>query len=189
MGQTLQLTAGTGGRPAGSRAKAACCSVAAGTTAAVLATPSPWTVAAALGLGHAAATDWTDRRVPRSPMRVAALAVTVLIIAASWSSGDWLVTTRAATAGVITFVVLACIWWVAPTALGFGDVKAVALATAAAAASSWRAVAYVLFATVVAAQVVVVALVVIRRAQAGWNMTVPFVPALCLGFIVGTWAA
>lgn len=190
MGRTHQLTAGTRRRPAGSlRAKSTCCSIVAGTIAAVVAGPSPWVIAAALGLGYAAVSDWLDRRVPRTSIRVAAIAVSALILATSWGSGEWLVAVRGATAGGIALAVLGWLWWVAPSALGFGDVKAVALATAAAAASSWRALACVLLATVVAAQAVVLAVALTRRTQARSTMTVPFVPALCAGFVVGMWTA
>lgn len=151
-----------------------------------------WSVVAAMTLGYAAATDWLERRVPRWSVRIGALGVGLLVVAESWRLGDWSMTLRAVGMATLALAGLGGLWWRSPETIGFGDVKAVALALGAAAAVSWRAAANVLVVTAWAGLAVAVWFVVRRRRAGGSGagvqrraMTVPFVPALCVGFIVG----
>lgn len=144
-------------------------------------------------LGYAAATDWRARRVPRWSMRVGAAVLVSSVAAVSWRRGDWVPATRAALAALVVVVLLGWLWWVRPALIGLGDVKALALALAAAAAISWQAAASVLYAALLAAVGVAVWFVIARRGgERGWSqsnrrgeLTVPFVPPLCAGFIIG----
>ncbi len=147
-------------------------------------------VVAAAGLGYTAATDWSERRVPRWAIRTMTLAVVALVIAGSRSSGDWAPVGRAGGAALLALAVLGCLWWWVPAAIGLGDVKATALAMGSAACDSWRAMAGALFATSAASVVMAAGLVLAaRRGERVWDSTMPFVPALCVGFIVGIGAS
>lgn len=104
-----------------------------------------WTVLTAMVLGLAAATDWCERRVPRRAMSVGAAAVALVIVTACGSRGEWMTLSRSGIAAVLVLTGLGRLWWTRPKLIGLGDVKAVGLAFASAAAVSWQAVSNVMW--------------------------------------------
>lgn len=144
-------------------------------------------------LGYAATTDWRERRVPRWSMRLGAAALAASLAAVSWHRDDWTPAIRAIAAALGVLVVLGWLWWTRPTVIGLGDVRALALAFAAAAAISWQATLRVLYATLAAAGGLAAWSAVARRVRVHGSFgdlqreksTVPFVPPLCAGFVLG----
>lgn len=148
-------------------------------------------------LGYAAAVDWSERRVPRWAMRIGVVGVVVSVVAVSVRRADWTPAVRAATAALVVAVLLGWLWWVRPASIGLGDVKALALTLAGAAAFSWRAMAAVIYVTALAAAGVTMWFVFRRHENESRSdteprrreMTVPFIPPLCAGFILGLGAS
>lgn len=186
-------------RPGGRLAAgpAVCAVAAAGATAATSPASYWWLVSVAAVLGYAAATDWAERRVPRWSVRVGSVVAGLSIVVVSWRGSDWAPTARAGVASTVALVGLGWLWWKSPHTIGLGDVRVLALALGAAAAVSWRAVTNVLFATAVAGMAVAVWFATVRARSdrsSGLEirrreMSVPLVPPLCVGFIVGVGAS
>lgn len=126
-------------------------------------------------------------------MRLGAAGLALSVGVASWWQGEWGPVARAGVAALAVLVVLGWLWWTRPRLIGLGDVRASALALAAAAAVSWQAVLSVLYATVLAAVGVAAGFAVAGRFRERRSsrvvrreeLTVPFVPPLCAGLIVG----
>lgn len=153
--------------------------------------PSATSWVAAFGLGLLAGTDLERRRVPRRVVRWLAVALTGSLSASAIVHRDWQPAGRAATAGVLAGIVLGVLWWLAPNAFAFGDVKVSVIATAAAASVAWSA-SCVLW--LVAGALGTVMVLAIRHRQRGgasrWlKRTIPFVPCLAVGFVLGVGVA
>lgn len=147
----------------------------------------PSTLIVASGLGWFTWSDVTTRRVPKLGVRILLLAFLVSLLFVLGVERELAPVIRAAAIGTAAFVGLGALWWVRPSAIGFADVKLTALATSAAAVTSWVAVARVLLVTVAVATVTMGLLLAAhsRRRADGWDRTIPLAPALCAGFVVG----
>lgn len=140
---------------------------------------------AAGGLGVLACTDATRRRLPRGGVRLLAVAVAAALVAHGVLVHQWQPLLRAGLGGLVVAVVVGALWWAVPGALTFGDVKVTALASSASAAVSWRAAAVTLGVACVAGGVLAIHARVGDRLRCPLVRTVPFVPGLFLGFVVG----
>lgn len=144
-------------------------------------------VVTAAGLGSLAWVDQVERRVPRRAFAAIAVGSAAAWLADARLEASWSLLARVALSGLAALVVLGTLWWRAPATMGLGDVKVMAFAAASSAAVSWSAVPRFLFATSLAGLALVVLLRVFRpRSEPGAvPRTVPFVPAICAGFILG----
>lgn len=140
-------------------------------------------VMVATGLGALAVTDWVDRRLPSNVVRATAAMFMATAVGAALVQSTWGAAGRSAVAATVIAIVLGSLWLAFPGAIAFGDVKVTGIAAAAAAASSWRALAVL----VLAAPVGVAAITLINRSrQVGReNGVVPFVPGLAAAFVIG----
>lgn len=140
---------------------------------------------AGVGLAALAATDAASHRLPATHVRVFAGLTVASLIGASWRHDEWSPLIRALTGAAVVALVLGALWLALPGAIAFGDVKVTVVAFAAAAADSWRAGAVmIVLACVIGGLVAVIARGTRRHLTSG-QPTVPFVPGLALGFVVG----
>lgn len=154
-----------------------CC----GTAATGAGAPLPSVVVAA-GLGALAVTDWAQHRLPGIVVRATAMVFTATAVGTALVHSTWGAAGRGAVALIVVTLVVGSFWLAVPGAIAFGDVKVTGIAAAAAAASSWRALALL----VLAAPIGTAATTLINRSRrAGSEDVVPFVPGLAVAFVVG----
>lgn len=169
------------------RAASICCALAA--AVATLLVPSaarPLSIGTAAGLAYLAPIDWEQQRVPRGHVRVLAVGTCALLLLGTLA-GPELSPLRAFAAGGFTFAGLGVLWWCAPHMIGFADVKTTAIAMLAASAVGWRTAVTVLLATSVVALLMAAwfALVGRRDPTVDERRTIPLLPALSTGFVIG----
>lgn len=171
--------------------RASCASAAASLIAAVLIlntgphTPVLSSLVAGVGLAALATTDATSHRLPETQVRVLAGLTATSLIGAAWWHHEWSPLLRAVAGAAVVALVLGALWLALPGAIAFGDVKVTVVAFAAAAAVSWRAGAVMIVLACVIGGCVAVIERGIRRHLRSAQPTVPFVPGLALGFVVG----
>ncbi|MFN3256911.1 MAG: hypothetical protein ACE37B_14585 [Ilumatobacter sp.] len=137
------------------------------------------------GLAALATTDATTHTLPATHVRVLAGLTAVTMIGAAWWHDAWAPPLRALVGVALVAVLLVSLWLALPGAIAFGDVKVTVIAFAAAAAVSWRAgVVTIIVACVIGGVAAVIARRT-RRHLAPVQPTIPFVPGLALGFVVG----
>ena len=131
-------------------------------------------------------TDLRTGLVPRRIVYAAAAAVGVGLLCASAADDSWRPMLDAVIGAVVAFGVFAAVWWVAPRAMGFGDVR---LAGLCGGALGWLGFAPLYFgflAGFVAGAVMGLAVLAARGRH-----RFPFAPALAvgtmLGVLWGTW--
>lgn len=159
------------------------------TVAVVVASPSASTPAswvAAAGLAALAVTDATERRVPVGSVRLLAGLTGAAMLSNSLWTGSWSDPTRALVAVSLATVAVGTLWFAMPGAIAFGDVKVTVIAVAAAAAASWTAVAMMIGVACVTGGLIAVVMRKVRRHLTPISQpTIPFLPGLALGFLVG----
>jgi prepilin signal peptidase PulO-like enzyme (type II secretory pathway) len=147
--------------------------------------PTLTSVIAGAGLAALATTDAAAHRLPATQVQVLAGLTAVTVVGAAWWHDDWGPPLRALVGAALVAVLLASFWLSLPGAIAFGDVKVTVIAFAAAAAVSWRAgVVTIILACVIGGVAAVIARRT-RRHLAPVQPTIPFVPGLALGFVVG----
>lgn len=189
MGTWRSLGRGTGSRIVTGRLALAGCVLAVLCTVASSRWGSPLSLLSlvtAAGLGLLAGSDVESRLLPRRLVRLLAAALTVTLVTTDWLAQDWSPSRRAAVGAVACAAVLGPLWWAAPDAFAFGDLKVSVLATAAASACSWPAAQVLWFVAGTSGA----AIGVLTRSRssvskAGRRRTIPFVPCLAAGFVVG----
>lgn len=125
----------------------------------------------------ASVVDLKERRLPNRVVLPASAAVFVFIAAAALG-GEPARSVVALAAGVVAFLAYGAVWWLRPTALGYGDVK---LAGLLGLVTGWVGVSVALAAVVLAfcgAAVVAIALLVVGRSR---NSELPFGPFMSAG--------
>lgn len=148
--------------------------------------PTASSLIAATGLGVLAYSDASRRHLSRSIVRQVAAAVALALVASSVVHDDWHPLVRAGLAAAAVVTIAGSLWWAIPGAFAFGDVKVTVVASAAAAAVSWTSAAVMLGVAFVAGGVLAAhARVRDRVRRPSVVRTVPFVPGLLLGFVVG----
>ena len=147
--------------------------------------PSASSLVAVTGLAVLAVTDATSRRLPAVGVRSLAGFLAAALLGAAWWHGDWGPPLRAVAGAGVVAVLLGALWLALPGAIAFGDVKVTVVAFAAAAAVSWRAGAVMIVVACVIGGIVAVIVRGTRRHLAPVQPTIPFVPGLALGFVVG----
>jgi prepilin signal peptidase PulO-like enzyme (type II secretory pathway) len=171
--------------------RASCASAAAPLIAAVLilntgpSTPVLSSLVAGVGLAALATTDATSHRLPATQVRVLAGLTATSLIGAAWWHDEWSPLLRAFVGAAVVAIVLGALWVGLPGAIAFGDVKVTIVAFAAAAAVSWRAGAVMIVLACVIGGCVAVIARGTRRHLTSTQPTIPFVPGLALGFVVG----
>lgn len=189
MGRDHALSAPMGGRPqwrlsATARYLAAPLSLL--FVGAYRSSPTASSLIAATGLSVLAFSDASRRHLSRTTMRQVAGAVTVALVASGVVHDNWYPLARACLAAPAVATIAGVLWWAMPGALAFGDVKATIVASAAAAAVSWTAAAAMMALALVAGGALAVhAILSDRVRRPSVVRTVPFVPGLLLGFVVG----
>ena len=153
--------------------------------AVVVVPPRPATLALAWAAGAAVVLGAVDLAGHRLPDRVTypALAVcTVALLADAAVLGSWGAFVRALAAAAVAFGVAYGAAAIAPSALGFGDVKLLALLGLVLGWFGWGVLMAGVFLGLLVGAVVSVALLVTRRA--GWRTALPFGPPLLLGAVL-----
>ncbi|HXY45240.1 MAG TPA: prepilin peptidase [Acidimicrobiales bacterium] len=149
--------------------------------------PSFWVVPAyallAAGLVALSVIDLEHTLLPRSVLYTTAAAFTVLLVLGSWPSHRFHHLLDALIGAAACFVVFALIWFVAPKAMGFGDVRLAGLCGGALGWLGFGAVAVGMFAAFFFASVP--ALVLLARGKADRKTALAFGPYLALGTMVG----
>jgi prepilin signal peptidase PulO-like enzyme (type II secretory pathway) len=147
--------------------------------------PTLTSVIAGAGLAALATTDAAAHRLPATQVQVLAGLTAVTVVGEAWWHDEWGPPLRALVGAALVAVLLASLWLSLPGAIAFGDVKVTVIAFAAAAAISWRAgVVTIILACVIGGVAAVIARRT-RRHLAPAQPTIPFVPGLALGFVVG----
>lgn len=147
--------------------------------------PSLTSVIAGAGLATLATTDAAAHRLPATQVQVLAGLTAVTMVGTAWWNDDWGPPLRALAGAAVVAIPLASLWLALPGAIAFGDVKVTVIAFAAAAAISWRAGAVMIIVACVIGGVAAVIARGTRRHLAPVQPTIPFVPGLALGFVVG----
>lgn len=147
--------------------------------------PALTSLIAGAGLAALATTDAAAHRLPATRMQVLAGLTAVTMIGTAWWHDDWGPPLRALVGAALVAVLLVSLWLSLPGAIAFGDVKVTVIAFAAAAAISWRAGAVMIIVACVIGGVAAVIARGTRRHLAPVRPTIPFVPGLALGFVVG----
>ncbi len=140
---------------------------------------------AGVGLVALATTDAASHRLPTKHVRVFAGLTAASLIGAAWWHDEWSPPLRAVAGAAVVALVLVALWLALPGAIAFGDVKVTVIAFAAAAAVSWRAGAVMIVLACVIGGCVAVIGRGTRRHLTSAQPTIPFVPGLALGFVVG----
>lgn len=147
--------------------------------------PALTSLVAGAGLAALATTDAAAHRLPATRMQVLAGLTAVTMIGTAWWHDDWGPPLRALVGAALVAVLLVSLWLSLPGAIAFGDVNVTVVAFAAAAAISWRAGAVMIIVACVIGGVAAVIASGTRRHLAPVRPTIPFVPGLALGFVVG----
>lgn len=147
--------------------------------------PTLTSLIAGAGLAALATTDAAAHRLPATHVGVLAGLTAVSMIGTAWWHDEWAPPLRALVGAALVAVLLASLWLALPGAIAFGDVKVTVIAFAAAAAISWRAGAVMILVACVVGGVAAVIARGTRRHLAPVQPTIPFVPGLALGFVVG----
>jgi leader peptidase (prepilin peptidase) / N-methyltransferase len=149
--------------------------------------PTFWALPAycllAAGLVALSAIDLQHRLLPRPVLYITAAISGVLLILASWPSHRFHDLLVAAIGGAACFAVFFLIWFVAPRAMGFGDVRLAGLGGAALGWLGLGAVGVGVFGAFLFAGVP--ALVMLATGKANRKTAVAFGPYLALGTVVG----
>ena len=140
---------------------------------------------AGVGLAALATTDAASHRLPTRHVRVLAGLTAASLIGAAWWHDEWSPPFRAVGGAAVVALVLGALWLALPGAIAFGDVKVTVVAFAAAAAVSWRAGAVMIVLACMIGGFVAVIARGTRRHLTSAQPTIPFVPGLALGFVVG----
>jgi prepilin signal peptidase PulO-like enzyme (type II secretory pathway) len=148
-------------------------------------TPILPSLVAGVGLAALAATDATSHRLPATQVRLLAGLTATSLIGGSWWHDEWSPLLRALVGAAVVALVLGALWLALPGAIAFGDVKVTVVAFAAAAAVSWHACALMIALACVISGFVAVIAKGTRRHLTSAQPTIPFVPGLALGFVVG----
>ena len=147
--------------------------------------PTLTSLIAGAGLAALATTDVAAHRLPATQVKVLAGLTAATMIGAAWWHDDWGPPLRALVGAALVAVLLVSLWLSLPRAIAFGDVKVTVIAFAAAAAISWRAGAVMIIVACVIGGVAAVIARGTRRHLTPVQPTIPFVPGLALGFVVG----
>jgi prepilin signal peptidase PulO-like enzyme (type II secretory pathway) len=147
--------------------------------------PTLTSVITGAGLAALATTDAAAHRLPATQVQVLAGLTAVTVVGEAWWHDEWGPPLRALVGAALVAVLLASLWLSLPGAIAFGDVKVTVIAFAAAAATSWRAGAVMIIVACVIGGVAAVITRRTRRHLAPAQPTIPFVPGLALGFVVG----
>ncbi|MGE3327920.1 MAG: hypothetical protein AB7N61_21215 [Acidimicrobiia bacterium] len=147
--------------------------------------PALTSLIAGAGLAALATTDAAAHRLPATQVQVLAGLTAVTMVGTAWWHDDWGSLLRALVGAALVAVLLVSLWLSLPGAIAFGDVKVTVIAFAAAAAISWRAGAVMIIVACVIGGVAAVIARGTRRHLAPVQPTIPFVPGLALGFVVG----
>jgi prepilin signal peptidase PulO-like enzyme (type II secretory pathway) len=140
---------------------------------------------AGVGLAALATADAVSHRLPAKHVRAFAGLTAASLIGASWWHDEWSPLLRAVEGASVVALVLGALWLALPGAIAFGDLKVTVVAFAAAAAVSWRAGAVMIVLACVIGGCIAVIARVTRRHLTSAQPTIPFVPGLALGFVVG----
>lgn len=147
--------------------------------------PTLASLIAGAGLAALATTDAAAHRLPAMHVGVLAGLTAVSMIGTAWWHDEWAPPLRALVGAALVGVLLVSLWLALPGAIAFGDVKVTVIAFAAAAAISWRAGALMIIVACVVGGVVAVIARGTRRLLTPVQPTIPYVPGLALGFVVG----
>lgn len=147
--------------------------------------PALTSLIAGAGLAGLAAADAATRRLPATQVKVLAGLAATTNFGAAWWQDKWSPLLRALVGATVIAVLLTLLWLALPGAIAFGDMKITVIAFAAAAAISWRAGAVMIIVACVSGGVAAVIARGTRRYLAPAQPTIPFVPCLALGFVVG----
>ncbi|MGZ4507286.1 MAG: prepilin peptidase [Blastococcus sp.] len=145
----------------------------------------PATVAYAWAAGAALVLGAVDLAVHRLPDRVtypAAVVCAAALTADAAVLGSWGALVRALTAAGAAFLVTAGVRAAAPSAMGFGDVKLLALLGLLLGWMGWGVLLAGIFLGLLTGALVSLALLATRRA--GWRTAVPFGPPLLVGAVL-----
>ena len=138
-----------------------------------------WVAGAAVVL---AAVDLDAHRLPDRVLLPAAVAFTAAVLVDAAALGTWVALLRGAVAGAVVYLVSAGAAAISPAALGYGDVKLLALLGLVLGWFGWGVLLAGLFLGLLLGALVSVALVAARRAS--WRSTVPFGPPLLAGAVL-----
>jgi len=148
--------------------------------------PTLWAVPAysllAAGLVALSAIDFEHKRLPRPVLYVTAAIFTVAVVLASWPSHRFHFLLLGVIGAAACFGAFLVIWFVAPKAMGFGDVRLAGLCGGALGWLGLGSVAVGMFAAFVLA--LVPALVLLASGQANRKTAIAFGPYLALGTMV-----
>jgi leader peptidase (prepilin peptidase)/N-methyltransferase len=145
----------------------------------------PATVAFAWAAGAAVVLGTVDLASHRLPDRVtypAAVVCTAALGADAAVHGSWGALARAVAAAAVAFLVASAARALAPEALGFGDVKLLALLGLLLGWAGWGVLLAGVFLGLVAGALVSLVLLATRRA--GWRTALPFGPPLLTGAVL-----
>jgi leader peptidase (prepilin peptidase)/N-methyltransferase len=147
--------------------------------------PALSSLVAGVGLAVLAVTDATSHRLPVKQVRVMAGLTATSLTGAAWWNDEWGSLLRALVGASVLAFLLASLWLALPGAIAFGDVKVTVVAFAAAAAVSWRAGAVMIVVACVIGGIAALIAQGTRRHLTPVQPTIPFVPGLAFGFVVG----
>lgn len=147
--------------------------------------PALSSLIAGAGLAALATTDAAAHRLPATQVQVLAGLTAATMVGTAWWHDNWGPPLRALAGATVVAILLASLWLALPGAVAFGDLKVTVIAFAAAAAISWRAGAVMIIVACVIGGVAAVIARGTRRHLAPVQPTIPFVPGLALGFVVG----
>jgi leader peptidase (prepilin peptidase)/N-methyltransferase len=149
--------------------------------------PTFWAVPAycllAAGLVALSAIDLEHKLLPRPVLYITAAISGVLLVLASWPSHRFGCLLVAAIGGAACFAVFFVIWYVAPRAMGFGDVRLAGLGGVALGWLGLGAVGVGMFGAFVFAGVP--AIMMLATGKANRKTALAFGPYLALGTVVG----
>lgn len=138
-----------------------------------------WAAGAAVVLG---AVDLASHRLPDRVTLPAYAVCAAALLADAAVLGSWGALVRAVAAAAVTFASAAGVAAIAPTGLGFGDVKLLGLLGLLLGWAGWEILLAGLFLGLLIGAVVSLALVAARRA--GWRTALPFGPPLLTGAVL-----
>lgn len=157
------------------------------TAGSVAARPYPaWVVLAGVG----AVLIVVDAQVHLLPGRLvypSAAVMTVVLSAAALCSGAADQLLRAVLAAAAVGVFWLIVVFLAPSAIGLGDVRVLALSAGLLGWASWTAVLYGQCLTFIVAGVVALGLAVLKPRQRGRRMPVPMGPAIIIAAVIASW--